>query len=298
MRYIVAKFFLPTAIAASLVSFLIAREIGGNLEMAVIVPSVAATLCAMGLERIWPARAEWNHAQDDLQTDLSSAAVLFGLIDPVLKWLAPITVVSLYQAVGASAAFNLFPISLPFLLQILVATLIAEFGGYWSHRLHHQDRRLWWLHALHHGSERLHTLNNFRMHPLNYGITYAFGVVPLLMLGTPEAVILGYLALTLPVVMIQHSNLDLRNGWLNYVFSTNEVHRWHHSAQAGEGDNNFGRALVIWDQVFGTYLYRPHGNMPRAVGLYASSHYPARRSYWRQVISMLAPNCCPAKAGI
>ena len=97
----------------------------------------------------------------------------------------------------------------------------------------------------------------------------------MLAIGVPGPVILGYFAVTLPVLVTQHANLPLRNGWLNLVFSTNEVHRWHHSARAGEGDSNFGRALVIWDQAFGTYRYQPAGNDPGRVGLYAGSSAPA-----------------------
>lgn len=33
------------------------------------------------------------------------------------------------------------------------------------------------------------------------------------------------------------------------------------------------------------------------IGLYASSRYPARSSYWSQIISMISPQCCRAQAG-
>ncbi|SFF85320.1 Fatty acid hydroxylase superfamily protein [Duganella sp. CF458] len=186
------------------------------------------------------------------------------------------------------------PDRLPFALQVLLAALLAEFTSYWSHRLHHRLPSLWWLHALHHGSERLYWLNNFRIHPLNHAINYVLGFAPLLLIGTPPDVVLGYLALTYPVLMLQHANLPLRSGWLNYVFSTNEVHRWHHADNPKDGDRNFGRALVLWDMAFGTYRYRAEGNDPVAVGLYQPTSYPAKASFARQVWSMFLPGCCRA----
>lgn len=281
LRRIFLRTFLPLALLASMASFSLARASGGNLELAVIVPAVAALLLALLAERSMPYRAEWRRPHGDVATDLASTVLLFALVDPLMKWLGPM-----------AASLALFPTGWPFWLQVALAALLAEFGSYWSHRLHHSQPALWWLHALHHGSERLYALNNFRIHPLNYALNYLLGIAPLIVLGVPQDVILGYFALTLPVLMTQHANLPLQNGWLNYVFSTNEVHRWHHSARAGEGDSNFGRALVLWDQVFGTFRYQPGRNDPARVGLYAGSRYPARASFREQLASMFLPGCC------
>ena len=292
MRSLFMRGFLPLSLMASIGTFWLAAERGGNLELAVVLPAVAVMLSGMAAERRWPYRADWSRSRGDTATDLASAGVLFGIVDPLLKWLGPVAVTAALAHAGTAGWFNLFPSNWPFVLQVVLATLIAEFGSYWSHRLHHERPSLWWLHALHHGSERLYTLNNFRFHPLNYALNYLMGIVPLLVLGTPEAVIMGYYAATLPVLMVQHANLPLQHGWLNYVFSTSEIHRWHHSSRAGEGDTNFGRSLVIWDQVFGTYRNLPAHNDPRAVGLYAGSRYPSRASFLEQLRSMFLPGCC------
>lgn len=295
MRFIVSRLFFPGALLASLATFALVRAAGGNLELAAIVPSAATLLLAMLLERRMPFQRGWNRARGDTNTDWFSMAALLALVDPLLKWGGPLLVTALAARLDWSGAA--FPVDLPFVLQVAIAALIAEFGYYWAHRLHHSRPALWWLHALHHGSERLYSVNNFRLHPLNYGVNHVFGMLPLLAIGTPSDVLYGYLALSYPVLMLQHANLPLRSGWLNYVFSTNEVHRWHHSALPGEGDSNFGRVLVLWDMVFGTYRYQPGGaNLPRAIGLYRGGTYPARASYWRQVLSVLTPGCCKAGA--
>ena len=295
MRTMIARLLFPAALLASLLTFTLVHTAGGNLELAVVVPGAATLIVAMLLERYIPFQPDWNRARGDTRTDWTSMAALLAVVDPVLKWGGPVLVAMAYACLDIPG--ELFPSFLPFALQVVIAALIAECGFYWAHRLHHSWPALWWLHALHHGSERLYSVNNFRLHPLNYALNYMFGMLPLLAIGTPADVMYGYLALSYPVLMLQHANLPLRNGWLNYVFSTNEVHRWHHSAASGEGDSNFGRSLVVWDIMFGTFRYQPKGaNLPRGIGLYAGDVYPARASYWRQISSMFLPGCCKAAA--
>lgn len=286
------RLFLPASIIGSVGSFWLAYSTGRNLELAVVIPAVVALLIGVVAERLLPYRASWSRSSNDLGTDLTSMAVLLALVDPLLKWLGPVVLTAVVAGTPLGDALAVFPTHWPFVLQVALAVLLAEFGSYWAHRWHHERPALWWLHALHHGSERLYTLNNFRFHPLNYAINYVLGILPLLLIGTPSEAMMGYFALTLPVLMLQHANLPLQNGWLNYVFSTNEVHRWHHSNRAEEGDSNFGRSLVLWDQVFGTFRYLPSRNDPVDIGLYAGSRYPARSSFADQIWSMFLPGCC------
>lgn len=281
---------LPGSVLVSLGAFALARQFGSSLEIAILVPSLAALGLAMWLERRIPHRPEWNQPRGDTRADWLSFAVLAGATQPLLKWASPLVVVAVYGWSMQTPAW--FAAGAPFAVQVLAATLLAELGKYWAHRWHHQAPALWWLHALHHGSERLYSINNFRVHPLEYVLKHALSLLPLMLLGAPAEVLLGYLALTQPVQMLQHVNLPLRHGLLNYVFSTNTLHRWHHSAQRGEGDTNFGSALVIWDQVFGTFHHGAKGAEPARVGLYETKGYPARRPFVAQVASMFSPACC------
>ena len=74
--------------------------------------------------------------------------------------------------------------------------------------------------------------------------------------------------------LFQHSNCDLRLGWLNYVVSGPEVHRWHHSQRVAESNNNYAHSFVVWDLIFGTY-FRPSDRVVEALGL-RSRDYPSR----------------------
>jgi sterol desaturase/sphingolipid hydroxylase (fatty acid hydroxylase superfamily) len=66
-------------------------------------------------------------------------------------------------------------------------------------------------------------------------------------------------------VMWIHSNIDARTGVLQYVINGPEMHRWHHSAHAEDGDHNFATKLAIWDWIFGTARRPAH--KPAAYGL-------------------------------
>ncbi len=270
-----------------------ARATALNLEITVLLTTVATLLFAIVLERVMPFRESWNRSQQDTSTDLTSAALLLGFIDPLLKTSAPLLLVFLYGMLPEMAIAKNWWTSLPFLIQLAIAILLIEFGGYVSHRWHHTHKKLWWLHAMHHSSERLYAINNFRFHPLNYIFNFGLGVLPAMLLGMPQEVLLAYLSIAQPILMLQHANINLRSGWANKIFSSNELHRWHHSNDDAEANNNYGHAFVIWDHVFGTYKYDPETNNPKQVGLFSASHsYPGRASYFSQLRSALMPGCC------
>jgi sterol desaturase/sphingolipid hydroxylase (fatty acid hydroxylase superfamily) len=283
------------AVLGSFFAFLAARSANVNLELVVLSATVITLLVSIVLERAMPFQKRWNNSHGDIKTDITSASVLIGLIDPFVNYLAPLVVISLYAAFSTERSTSIIPDNAPFVVQLALATLLIEFGRYWAHRLHHTSRHLWWLHAMHHSSERLYTLNNFRFHPLNYLINFIFSIFPLMLMGVSSDVLFGYMAITQPVLMLQHANIDLRNGWLNYVFSTNELHRWHHSASDAEANNNFGNSLILWDIAFRTFKYQSSDNSPEHIGLFSqSSAYPAKSSYLAQLLSVFTRQCCKA----
>ena len=100
-----------------------------------------------------------------------------------------------------------------------------------------------------------------------------------------------YFALSSIIAAFQHANIDSKNGVLNWVFSTNELHRWHHTTDDRVGYKNHGSVLILWDQLFGTYYSDKTAASDATnidnVGLSSPKLYPAN-AYFRQVI---APFC-------
>ncbi|CZF83368.1 MULTISPECIES: sterol desaturase family protein [Grimontia] len=284
MVHLLSRYLLSVSLFLSITLFTVAYTQGWDLELAVLVSTIMTLLAASIVERIHPFKATWNNSQGDIKMDVASALVLAGILDPALKYMAPIAIIALYSIFTLSAdSTNLG--SLPIAVQIIMVTLLVEFGRYWSHRLHHTAMPLWRFHAMHHSSVRLYAFNNLRFHPLNYIINFSVGVFPVMLLGFSAQAFLGYLAISQPVLMLQHANIPLRNGGLNYLFNTNELHRWHHSTSVDEANSNYGNAIVLWDQLFGTYRYEPSAkDEVRSVGLFQSSNdYPATGGYCKQL---------------
>jgi sterol desaturase/sphingolipid hydroxylase (fatty acid hydroxylase superfamily) len=254
--------------------------LGVPAEVMVAIGTLVAMVLSFAAERWWPYRTDWRPKPADIREDAVSGATVMLLVDPGMKALLPILVVAWFPGTALSG----WPLG----IEILVVTLLIEFGKYLSHRLHHEVPLLWCLHAMHHEPQKLNTVNNFRVHPLNYAIN-SLAVLPALMLGASPESVLCYLAIAQPVQMLQHSNADLKNGFWNWVFSSNELHRWHHVDDSTQGHANYGNALVLWDQIFGTW--RAPGEVAN-VGLYAASRDRGRQriSYWRRLFQCGA--CC------
>jgi sterol desaturase/sphingolipid hydroxylase (fatty acid hydroxylase superfamily) len=81
----------------------------------------------------------------------------------------------------------------------------------------------------------------------------------------------------------QHANIDLRLGPLNYFFSMAELHRWHHSRDIREANQNYGSNCIVWDLVFGTFYWPRDRRPPADVGLSELPDFPQRLG--RQLLS-------------
>lgn len=265
----------------------------GHPNQATLFSAVAIGLVvlAYGLERLSPFDTDWNRSRGDVAGDLSSFVVIFGVLDGVLKWVTPFLMLALFGSHFGQLNW------MPLWIEVAIVALVIEFGAYWSHRLHHEWPKLWALHAMHHSPVRIYTLNNFRFHPLNHLINHCAMIVPALALGASPEALLGYIALATPILVLQHANVNFDFGWLNFVLNTNTAHRWHHSARGVEGNCNFGRALLIWDHVFGTFYLPSAVRGPDRIGIDSGFVFPEARQLVAQLKYPFTPACCAPKGG-
>jgi len=166
---------------------------------------------------------------------------------------------------------------MPLWLEAAIFLLVFEFIQYWYHRLSHEmpgpaGRFLWRVHLAHHLPDQVYVIMHAVFNPVNALITAAIIQAPLIMLGvSPEAALAATLLIDLQS-LVSHFNVDLRAGFLNYIFIGTETHRYHHAADP-QVSGNYGNTLAIWDIVFGTFCYRP-GVAPERLGVYDRSAYP------------------------
>lgn len=141
--------------------------------------------------------------------------------------------------------------------QIALSLTLSELVKYALHRAAHARRGLWRFHAEHHRPAQVYALNGARMHPVNLLWNLAAdALVPLALGLTPRAAVL-LAALRNAVAAMQHAAADLRlDGW-NWLFSTPDLHRWHHVADARASRVNLGSTLIVWDALLGTRALPP-----------------------------------------
>ena len=150
---------------------------------------------------------------------------------------------------------------------------------YWLHRLNHTIPFLWRLHAVHHSVEKIYWLNTSRFHPFEKALQFVMDAFPFMLLGVNEEVFALHVILYGVNGFFQHANIDLKFGWLNYLVSSAELHRWHHSKAPEAVDRNFASPLPLWDLLFGT-CYFPADRKPSDFGI----HEPMARNWIGQML--------------
>jgi sterol desaturase/sphingolipid hydroxylase (fatty acid hydroxylase superfamily) len=225
------------------------------LASGVIVPAV---VLVMALEQIIPYRKTWNRIDSDFWTDL----LLTNLIFPVL-----VEGVSFLLKYGfGDGVLSIWPVHAPIFAQLILALIIGEFFFYWAHRLGHETEVLWKFHRTHHVSRRVYWMNAARFHPVDLLLNFVLYFMPLAILGAPTEVFALVFSVNAATGLLEHANIDFDAGWLNRIFNTAQLHRWHHSVDIAISQQNYGKVLSIWDQVFRTY-YLPQNKHVGHVGV-------------------------------
>lgn len=216
------------------------------------------------LEKYRTHEEEWLESDGQAHVDL--AHTLFNKIS-VQVLIVSLTNFGIAQQFGGRDSGGLWPSQWPFFFQLAFGLVVAEFGLYWAHRLGHEWSIFWRFHAVHHSSKKLWFFNTGRFHFVDTLKSMIFSGVMIALVGAPGDVILWGSAITAFIGMLTHCNVRLDAGWLNYVFNTPNLHRWHHSRDLREGNKNYGENLVIWDQIFRTYFHDKTRRPPANIGI-------------------------------
>ena len=249
------------------------RDATGNLDVAVAAygPVLLAALGVVSLEQLIPHRAAWQPNRRDIVDDALFMLIVQILVPRLLGFAAVLWVVDGYGTTALATAVP-WPTHWGLLPQVMLVILVADLLRYTLHRLCHTWAPLWRLHAVHHAPGKLYWLNVGRFHPLEEGLQFVFDALPFLLLGVSESVLALYFVFYAVNGFFQHANTDVRLGWLNYVVSGPELHRWHHSLDRAEANHNFGNNIILWDLLLGTY-YLPANRTVTTIGV-ANRNYP------------------------
>jgi len=255
----------PSVIGLSLVATHAGLQAGHDPTCVVICVLLMACLPLLLAQRWIPYETHWRATPRHYGLDLLHT-VSTGLTTECGRAVALGALVWSCGTLSNAMDMNFWPAEQVIWAQLAGALLLGDFGAYWVHRSCHRSPWLWRIHAMHHTSERLYVFSSGRNHPINALMAYGSQLLPLILLGAPMDVIALLSVFTGVHGMLQHANIDLHHGWLNHVFATADLHRWHHSTRHDDSNTNFGSNLILWDWVFST-RYLPAHRTVHAVGL-------------------------------
>lgn len=216
------------------------------------------------LERKFPHEKTWQKSDGQTFANIAHTFLNKGLVQALLVFGG---VIGLAEIIEPGALdYGLWPTSWPLPLQIILGVVASEFALYWSHRLSHEWPFLWRFHAVHHSVVKLWFVNTGRFHFIDSLLSVILGIIPLVILGAPMEIIQWQAAITAFIGMLTHCNVDMRFGPISWFFNTPGLHRWHHSKKLEEGNRNYGENVMVWDQLFGTYI-NPNRRPPADIGI-------------------------------
>jgi sterol desaturase/sphingolipid hydroxylase (fatty acid hydroxylase superfamily) len=280
----IALLAYPASLLLAITAFLWSSANGYPKWVSAYFPViVCAAIVIPVLERITPYRRDWRPDRREWFTDALYTFVIQIAMPPLLTLLVVLGLSGLTQPYLHS---SLWPHHWSILAQGLLMVLLVDLMRYWLHRFAHTNPTLWRLHAVHHSPDKLYWLNTARFHPLEKALHFSFDSMPFILLGVNEYVLAFYFVCYAVNGFYQHGNVHLRPGLLNYIFSTAELHRWHHSKKLAEANHNYSNTTIVWDIVFGTY-YRPRDRSMERAGI-QNDHYPMR--FGQQLIGPFVKN--------
>lgn len=242
---------------------------------------LGVVLLILACERILPYERAWQANDGEMREDLAHTLFTKGVaqLGAYLATLAGAASAIALQPAASQA--GPWPAQWPMALQVVLGLVVAELGLYVAHRAAHEWRPLWRFHALHHSVRRLWVINTGRFHIVDTLMKIACSQTPLLLLGAPLRVFLWVSAATAFIGLLTHCNIDVRTGFLDRIFSTPPLHRWHHSKRLPEGNRNYGENVVLWDRLFGTYYHPRDRRPPVDIGISGRIHDGFLRQLWQ-----------------
>ena len=179
-------------------------------------------------------------------------------------------------------------------LSYIVAFVVIDFYGYWTHRWSHQINFLWNKHAIHHSSEEFNLACALRQSVSSFINLFTFLLIPAAIIGVPVKVI----AITLPIQLFlqfwYHTKHIKKMGFLEKILVTPSHHRVHHAINPEYLDKNHSQIFIVWDKLFGTFQEELE-TVPAVFGITRPAHTwnPIRINF--QHLSLLAKDAWYAK---
>ena len=140
----------------------------------------------------------------------------------------------------------------PRIWQVIVTILVADFFGYWTHRIKHNNRFLWAFHAIHHSQERLTVMTNYRFHVVDETLLRIALFIPFQIVGSDFRIWIAADFVLAWVLLLQHSEWNWTYGPFGRLVVSPRFHQIHHSTAPEHQNRNYAMLFSVWDDLFGT----------------------------------------------
>ncbi len=217
-----------------------------------ILDLLGSTLIFVLIEKIFPLYKGQPVFRREWQTDMAHFVMnhfIVGLILLTVNFL-------IHRVFGWMVRGNFQQIiqDIPFVFQLLLCILVADFMQYWTHRAYHEVPFLWRFHAVHHSAKTMDWLAGSRQHVLEVIFTRVCVLGPLYVFGFEKSVMDAYIIVVGFQAVFNHANVHLPWGPLKYLIVTPDFHHWHHSSDDAAIDKNYAAHYAFLDYLFGTVV--------------------------------------------
>ncbi|WP_338844784.1 sterol desaturase family protein [Massilia sp. W12] len=258
----------PAVFALGLGEFVETAFDGVEIFLAGLCELLLIYLLLRPLEAKWPVQpvSFRARANDFIYTVIHRlgvfAVLIFFLLDPLLDQLAALLHL---QGLRPFNLENLWPgITDAPLVSFFVYLLILDFFDYWYHRMQHRFHWWWALHSLHHSQMEMNLWSDNRNHLLDDFLRDVVMGLIALAIGVPPAQYVMLVMAGRILQSLQHANLRLHFGPLEWLLVSPRFHRCHHAIGIGHeapggrlGGCNFAVLFPIWDMVFRSAHFSP-----------------------------------------
>jgi sterol desaturase/sphingolipid hydroxylase (fatty acid hydroxylase superfamily) len=245
--------FAATALGGSTVPITQTLTDGPAMGLDWFLLSILFTaLLYVPLERLWPQYPKQGTFRDQwtldvvyfISTHIPIQVLSFLLLLPATLLTKFLAVPSLSHAIART----------PWLVQLLLAIIVADFAEWAIHWALHKVPFLWRFHSIHHSSKALDWLAGSRSHFFDDTLVRGFILIPL-MLGFSQNIIVAYIVFVTLHATWTHCNFNPSIKWLEPYLVMPRYHHWHHSSEKEAIDKNFAIHFPWIDKLFGTYYY-------------------------------------------
>ena len=225
----------------------------GRSPDAVLVALVLAFVLLMLLEWLLPAMPGWR-LRPGQRLQLAGLYLLSFFLFPVLTAVHEALLVAPLATTREALGLG-WPSDLPVGVQVLLLFFASDFLYYWIHRAIHRWGWLWKAsgHGFHHAFQNLHALNVGTNHPFEIVLLTLPMVLVATVFGAGAEAVGGASVLVVVNTAAAHATVRMETPGLNWLVTSANQHRRHHSSDFETSNTNFACNVILWDRLFGTY---------------------------------------------